>query len=34
MPEFETPEPIAITVDVFVGKVTVIASDRAGNTCC
>lgn len=29
MPEFETPEPIAITVDVFVGKVTVIASDRA-----
>ena len=29
MPEFDTPDPIAITVDVFVGKVTVIASNRA-----
>ncbi|WP_174189033.1 DUF4097 family beta strand repeat-containing protein [Nocardia barduliensis] len=28
MPAFETPEPIAITVDVLSGSVTVIASDR------
>jgi DUF4097 and DUF4098 domain-containing protein YvlB len=28
MPEFETPQPIAITVDVFLGVVKVIASDR------
>ncbi len=28
MPTFETPEPIAITVDVFVGHVAIIASDR------
>ncbi|NNH72861.1 hypothetical protein HLB23_23885 [Nocardia uniformis] len=29
MPTFQTPEPIAITVDVLSGGVTVIASDRA-----
>jgi hypothetical protein len=29
MPEFETPEPISITVDVFLGSVTITASDRA-----
>jgi Putative adhesin len=29
MPTFETPQPITITVDVFLGNVTVIASDRA-----
>jgi DUF4097 and DUF4098 domain-containing protein YvlB len=28
MPTFETPQPIAITVDVFLGDVTIIASDR------
>jgi hypothetical protein len=28
MPKFETPEPIAVTVDVFLGNVTIIASDR------
>ena len=28
MPKFETPQPIAVTVDVFVGNVEVIASDR------
>ena len=28
MPTFETPQPIAITVDVFVGQVEIIASDR------
>lgn len=28
MPAFETPEPIAVTVDVLSGHVTVIASDR------
>jgi hypothetical protein len=28
MPTFETPQPIAVTVDVFVGQVEVIASDR------
>jgi Putative adhesin len=28
MPKFETPQPIAVTVDVFVGHVEVIASDR------
>ncbi|MEV6325448.1 hypothetical protein AB0M45_30375 [Nocardia sp. NPDC051787] len=28
MPTFETPEPIAVTVDVLSGDVTVIASDR------
>jgi hypothetical protein len=28
MPAFETPEPIAVTVDVFIGHVEVIASDR------
>jgi hypothetical protein len=29
MPTFETPQPIAITVEVFVGHVEIIASDRA-----
>jgi hypothetical protein len=29
MPTFQTPEPIAVTVDVLSGAVTVIASDRA-----
>ncbi|WP_328394347.1 DUF4097 family beta strand repeat-containing protein [Nocardia sp. NBC_00416] len=29
MPTFETPDPIAVTVDVLSGSVTVIASDRA-----
>ncbi|WP_039804851.1 DUF4097 family beta strand repeat-containing protein [Nocardia araoensis] len=28
MPTFETPEPIAVTIDVLSGHVTVIASDR------
>ncbi|WP_454197148.1 hypothetical protein [Nocardia sp. Marseille-Q1738] len=28
MPTFKTPEPIAVTVDVLSGSVTVIASDR------
>ncbi|MEU6188535.1 DUF4097 family beta strand repeat-containing protein [Nocardia sp. NPDC047038] len=28
MPTFETPEPIAVTIDVLSGAVTVIASDR------
>jgi DUF4097 and DUF4098 domain-containing protein YvlB len=28
MPTFETPQPIAITVDLFVGHVEIIASDR------
>ena len=28
MPKFETPEPIAITVDVFLGDIKIIASDR------
>jgi Toastrack DUF4097 len=28
MPIFETPQPIAVTVDVFVGQVEIIASDR------
>ncbi|WP_280491897.1 DUF4097 family beta strand repeat-containing protein [Nocardia asiatica] len=28
MPTFETPEPIAVTVEVLSGSVTVIASDR------
>jgi hypothetical protein len=28
MPEFETPQPIAVTVDVFLGDVKIIASDR------
>jgi hypothetical protein len=28
MPTFETPEPIAVTVDVFIGHVDIIASDR------
>jgi hypothetical protein len=28
MPTFETPQPIAVTVDVFVGHVEVVASDR------
>jgi hypothetical protein len=28
MPTFETPQPIAITVDVFLGDVKIIASDR------
>jgi hypothetical protein len=28
MPKFETPEPIAITIDVFLGDVRIIASDR------
>jgi DUF4097 and DUF4098 domain-containing protein YvlB len=28
MPKFETPEPIAITLDVFLGDVKIIASDR------
>jgi hypothetical protein len=28
MPTFETPQPIAITVDVFLGDVRIIASDR------
>jgi DUF4097 and DUF4098 domain-containing protein YvlB len=28
MPKFETPQPIAITVDVFLGDVKIIASDR------
>ena len=28
MPRFETPQPIAIAVDVFLGQVTIIASDR------
>jgi hypothetical protein len=29
MPKFETPQPIAITVDLFLGDVKVIASDRS-----
>jgi hypothetical protein len=29
MPAFETPQPIAITVELFVGHVEIIASDRA-----
>ncbi len=29
MPEFDTPQPIAITVDVFLGEVTIVASDRS-----
>jgi hypothetical protein len=29
MPEFETPQPITVTVDLFLGHVEVIASDRA-----
>jgi hypothetical protein len=29
MPTFETPQPIAVTVDVFVGQVEIIASDRS-----
>jgi hypothetical protein len=29
MPTFETPQPIDITVDVLLGNVTIIASDRA-----
>ena len=28
MPRFETPQPIAVTVDIFLGQVEVIASDR------
>ncbi len=28
MPTFETPQPIAVTVDVLVGHVEIIASDR------
>ena len=28
MPTFETPQPIAVTVDVFLGHVEIIASDR------
>lgn len=28
MPKFETPQPIAITVDMFLGHVKIIASDR------
>jgi DUF4097 and DUF4098 domain-containing protein YvlB len=28
MPTFDTPEPIAITVDVFLGNVKIVASDR------
>lgn len=28
MPKFETPQPIAITVEVFLGNVEIIASDR------
>jgi hypothetical protein len=28
MPKFETPEPIAITIDVLLGDVRIIASDR------
>jgi Putative adhesin len=28
MPEFSTPEPIAITVDVLLGEVKILASDR------
>ena len=28
MPTFETPQPIAITIDVFLGHVEIIASDR------
>lgn len=28
MPTFETPQPIAVTVDVFLGRVEVVASDR------
>lgn len=28
MPTFETPQPIAVTVDVFLGNVEIIASDR------
>jgi hypothetical protein len=29
MPTFETPQPIAVTVDVWLGHVEIIASDRA-----
>jgi DUF4097 and DUF4098 domain-containing protein YvlB len=29
MPKFETPQPIAVTVDLFMGHVEVIASDRS-----
>jgi hypothetical protein len=28
MPSFETPQPIAVTVDIFLGQVEIIASDR------
>jgi Putative adhesin len=28
MPTFETPQPIAVTVDIFLGQVEIIASDR------
>jgi hypothetical protein len=28
MPRFETPRPIAVTVDIFLGQVEIIASDR------
>lgn len=28
MPTFDTPEPIAVTVDVFLGTVKIVASDR------
>ncbi|HTX28139.1 MAG TPA: DUF4097 family beta strand repeat-containing protein [Streptosporangiaceae bacterium] len=28
MPKFETPQPVAVTVDVFVGHVEIVASDR------
>jgi DUF4097 and DUF4098 domain-containing protein YvlB len=28
MPKFETPQPIAVTLDVFLGDVKIIASDR------
>jgi hypothetical protein len=28
MPTFETPEPISVTVDVFIGHVDIVASDR------
>jgi hypothetical protein len=29
MPKFETPQPITVTIDVFLGHVEIIASDRA-----
>jgi DUF4097 and DUF4098 domain-containing protein YvlB len=32
MPKFETPQPITVTVDIFLGHVEIIASDRTDTT--